>query len=121
MAIERFEELIGTWQPAETAEGGDHEEWELFHFSPLGHFVVEWTDGTRPHVQISDLALTEEGFEYTNPRDGSSVPLRASLCGERLVLVPPGGSRTILRRVVEELEAEDFEFFVEKGRGEPTS
>lgn len=114
MAIESFDELIGTWRPAWSDKGGyQEEERELFHFSPLGHFVIEWTDGSRPHVQICDVSLTEDGFEYTNPSDGRAMRLRATMTGERLVLVPPHGHRTILRRVVEELEADDFSFFVD--------
>jgi hypothetical protein len=44
------------------------------------------------------------------------MELRATRNGRSLVLVPPHGQKTILRRVVEELEAEDFAFFV-KGEG----
>ena len=115
MSIESFDQLIGTWRPAGSGQNGSDGgggEREMFHFSPLGHFVIEWTDGARPHVQICDLELTGEGFAYHNPDDGSVLELEAWMDGSSLVLVPPHGHRTVLRRVVEEMEAQDFEFFV---------
>ena len=114
MAIEHFDQLIGTWRPAWSDKDGYQTERELFHFSPLGHLVIEATDGRRPPVQICDLSLTDDGIEYTNPSDGSPTHLRAQLSGERLVLLPPHGHRTILHRVVQEMEADDSEFFVRR-------
>ena len=57
-----------------------------------------------------------EGFEFTDRRNGTALELQASLRGRSLVLTSPHGQRTILRRVVEEMEARDWAFFV-KGTG----
>jgi hypothetical protein len=118
MPIETFDELIGTWARAGSGRSASASaaEREVFHFSPLGHFVMEWGDAEDPHVQICDVSLTEEGFVFRNRADGTAMELRATRNGRSLVLVPPHGQKTILRRVVEELEAEDFAFFV-KGEG----
>lgn len=113
MAIEKFDDLIGTWAPAVSDRNGER---QLFHFSPLGHFVMEWGSEGRPQVRICDLSLTRRGFAFTNRQDGTATELQASLAleGQRLVLVPPHGERTILRRVVEEMEAQDCAFFVKR-------
>ena len=64
------------------------------------------------HRQICEMALTDEGFAFTHRGNGGETALVASLDGDQLVIVPPHGERTILERVVEEMAAEDFEFFV---------
>jgi hypothetical protein len=114
MPIENFEELIGTWTRAGSGRKATAtvSEREVFHFSPLGHFVMEWGDGERPHLQVCEVSLTEEGFAFRNRREGIAMELRASREGRSLVVIPPHGQRTILRRVVEEMEAQDFAFFV---------
>lgn len=118
MAIEQFEDLIGTWERSRVGRPeGDKEERELFHFSPLGHFVMEWGERDHPQLRICDVALTEGGFAFRSREDGTTMELQATCDGRRLVLIPPHGQRTILRRVVEELEAQDSAFFV-KGGGE---
>jgi hypothetical protein len=84
----------------------------VFHFSPLGHFVMEWGDAAKPRMRICDISLTADGFVFTSREDGTSMELRAECKGRSLVLIPPHGRRTILRRVVEEMEAQDYAFFV---------
>lgn len=116
MPIENFDDLIGTWAPATLNRSGQGGEREAFHFSPLGHFVMEWGDERGSHLQVCEVALTEEGFEFTDRRNGTALELQASLRGRSLVLTSPHGQRTILRRVVEEMEARDWAFFV-KGTG----
>lgn len=117
MPIKKFDELIGTWTRVGSgrAAAGTATEREVFHFSPLGHFVMEWGASEHPQLKICDVSLTEEGFVFESREDGTAMELRASRDGRSLVLTPPHGQRTILRRVVEEMEAEDFEFFVKKG------
>lgn len=112
MSIENFDDLIGTWEPATLSRRSAPCEREAFHFSPLGHFVMEWGNEDDPHLQICDVVLTADGLECRNRRDGSILKLEASLRGRSLVLIPPHGQQTILRRVVEEMEAQDLEFFV---------
>ncbi len=114
MTIESFDQLIGTWRPAWSDKDGYQAERELFHFSPLGHLVIESMDGRRPPLQISDVSLTDDGIQYTNPSDGSQTHLRAQFSGGRLVLLPPHGHRTILHRVVQEMVADDSAFFVKQ-------
>ena len=112
MAIECFENLIGTWAPAGWSRGDASQQLELFHFSPLGHFVMEWREREETHRQICELVLTDEGFAFTHRGNGGETVLAASLHGDQLVLVPPHGEETILERVVEEMAEGDFEFFV---------
>ncbi len=109
MAIEKFDDLIGTWARAGSEPEGER---ELFHFSPLGHFVMEWGKAEQAHVQICEMALTRRGFAFANRKEGTATELQATVEGESLVLVPPHGGKTILRRVVEEMEAQDCAFFV---------
>lgn len=111
MPIEKFEDLVGTWVPSQRAsEARDNQE--VFHFSPLGHFVMEWTHEQQRRLQICEMTLTEEGFTFTSQSDGHALELEAEMEESQLVLTPPHGQKTILRRVVEEMEALDAEFFV---------
>ncbi len=84
----------------------------MFHFSPLGHFVMEWGDSSHPHLQICDVSLTEDGFAFQNREDGTAMELRATRSGRSLIVTPPHGQRTVLRGVVEEMEGQDLAFFV---------
>lgn len=114
MAIEKFEELVGTWIPSR--RGPDvRDNQEVFHFSPIGHFVMEWTHEQQRRLQICEMTLTEGGFTFTSQLDGHALELEAEMQDRELVLTPPHGQSTILRRVVEEMEAQDAEFFVKSG------
>ena len=117
MPIANFDDLIGTWAPATLGLEEEGSEREVFHFSPLGHFVVEWGLKDEHHLQICDVTLTEDGLSCTDRQNGTVTDLRASLQGRSLILTPPHGQHTVLRRVVEEMEAQDLEFFVKQEEG----